>query len=711
MPNLLEFAWLIPVFPLASFVLIVFFINKNNTLSARTAIGAMFLSLLLSIGALATLLTSAKIDPKDPFERAFAWLPTGDTFLKMGFMVDPLTAVMLMVVTFVGLNIFVYSQGYMRHTHKDAHGHVHTEFDKRYARFFAYLSLFGFAMLMLVLANNLLLLFISWELVGLCSYLLIGFWFDQAPRDTVQCSDTKAKAEAVKLVEAKTPYLQWPRALRERVLVLPYPPMASMKAFLTTRVGDVSLLLGILLLYSQTQVLDFVHLFEQAEEKAHTEPTMLIIAACLIFGGAIGKSAQFPLHVWLPDAMAGPTPVSALIHAATMVAAGVYLVARTFPLFEAVAGQPAVTLVIVIGTITAIMAALIALGSRDLKQVMAYSTISQLGYMMVGLGVGGVAVGMFHLVTHAFFKALLFLASGSVIHGSGTQNIYEMGGLRKKMPRTFWTLTIGAAALAGVPFITAGFWSKDEILLKALEHQPIVFAIMYFAAFLTAFYSFRAVFVTFFGEGRDHHIYEHAHENPPVMTVPLMVLAFFAITLGWVGMPFANFFGNFLGEHAGEMEWELTLIMWGLSAVASLGGIGLAYLLYGRKQIASFEQDPLQRLGIVYSWIKDRFYIDELYGFIFIRPLLAITEVLKRFDMSVIDGAVNGAGWLTKAVFAEASRWFDVYVVDGAVNLAGWIPRQLGLWGRKFQTGYIQNYALVAFAGVLVLMIFYFYWL
>jgi NADH-quinone oxidoreductase subunit L len=710
LPNLLEFAWLIPVFPLASFVLIVFFINKNNTLSARTAIGAMFLSLLLSVAALVTLMIS-EVDPKHPFERVIAWLPTGDTVLNMGFMVDPLTAVMLMVVTFVGLNIFVYSQGYMRHTHKDSHGHVHTELDKRYARFFAYLSLFGFAMLTLVLANNLLLLFIAWELVGLCSYLLIGFWFDQSPAETVQCNDPKARAEAVRLLEAKTPYLQWPRALRERVLVLPYPPMASLKAFLTTRVGDVSFLLGVLLLYSQVGVLDFVSLFAKVEVLAHEQPTMLIIAACLIFGGAIGKSAQFPLHVWLPDAMAGPTPVSALIHAATMVAAGVYLVARTFPLFEAVAGQPAVTLVIVIGTITAILAALIALGSRDLKQVMAYSTISQLGYMMVGLGVGGVAVGMFHLVTHAFFKALLFLASGSVIHGAGTQNIYEMGGLRNKMPRTFWTLTIGAAALAGVPFITAGFWSKDEILLKALETQPIVFAVMYFAAFLTAFYSFRAVFVSFLGQGRDQHIYEHAHENPPVMTVPLMVLAFFAITLGWIGMPFANYFGKFLGEHVGEVEWELTLIMWGLSAVASLGGIGLAYLLYGRKQVASFEQDPLQRLGIVYTWIKDRFYFDELYSFIFIRPLLAITEVLKRFDMSVIDGAVNGAGWLTKAVFAEASRWFDVYIVDGAVNLAGWIPRQLGLLGRRFQTGYIQNYALVVFMGVLVFMVFYFYWI
>jgi NADH-quinone oxidoreductase subunit L len=705
---LLEFAWLIPVFPLVSFVLIVFFFNKNNTLSARTAIGAMFLSLLYSLYVMGTLAVST-VDPKHPFEKAIAWLPTGDKVLSLGFMLDPLTAVMLFVVTFVGLNIFIYSQGYMRHVHKDAHGHVHTEYDKRYARFFAYLSLFGAAMLSLVLANNLLLLFISWELVGLCSYLLIGFWFDQKPADTVQCSDEAKRLEAVKLVEAKTPYLSWPRKLRERVLVLPYPPMASMKAFLTTRVGDVSFLFGLLLLYSQTGVLDFVHLFEKGEELAAHDPTLMIIAACLIFGGAVGKSAQFPLHVWLPDAMAGPTPVSALIHAATMVAAGVYLVARTFPLFEAVLGTPAVTVVIVIGAITAIMAALIALGSRDLKQVMAYSTISQLGYMMVGLGVGGVAVGMFHLMTHAFFKALLFLASGSVIHGSGTQNIYEMGGLKDKMPRTFATLTIGAAALAGVPFITAGFWSKDEILLKSLEHQPLLFAVMYFAAFLTAFYSFRAVFVTFFGHGRDHHIYEHAHENPPVMTVPLMILAVGSICLGWVGMPFANLFGKFLGEHTGEMDWGLTGLMWGLSAVASLGGIGLAYVLYGRRQVATFEEDPLQRLGIVYSWIKDRFYIDELYGLIFIRPLLKLAEVLKGFDMQVVDGAVNGVGWLTKAVIAEVSRWFDVNVVDGAVNLAGWIPQRLASWGKRLQTGQIQNYGLAIFVGVLALMAFYFH--
>jgi NADH-quinone oxidoreductase subunit L len=331
--------------------------------------------------------------------------------------------------------------------------------------------------------------------------------------------------------------------------------------------------------------------------------------------------------------------------------------------------------------------------------------------MMVGLGVGGVAVGIFHLMTHAFFKALLFLASGSVIHGSGTQNIYEMGGLKDKMPRTFWTLTIGASALAGVPFITAGFWSKDEILLKALEHQPLVFAVMYFTAFLTAFYSFRAVFVTFLGKGRDHHIYEHAHENPPVMTVPLMILAVGSIVLGWVGMPFANFFGQFLGEHEGEMEWGLTAMMWLLSAVASLGGIGLAYWFYGRQQVESFEQDPLQRLGIVYDWIKDRFYIDELYGFIFIRPLLALTQVLKGFDLAVIDGAVNGAAWLVRSVISQVSRWFDVYVVDGAVNLAGWIPRKLGDWGKHLQTGYVQNYALAIFVGVLLLMLFYFYWL
>jgi len=707
---LLDFAWLIPVFPLLSFVLIVFFFNRNNNLSARTAIGAMFLSLLYSLYVLGTLLVS-QVDPKRPFERIIAWLPTGDKVFSMGFMLDPLTAVMLFVVTFVGLNIFVYSQGYMRHTHKDAHGHVHTEYDKRYARFFAFLSLFGAAMLTLVIANNLLLLFISWELVGLCSYLLIGFWYDQAREETVQCSDEASRLAAVKLVQDKVPFLKWPRALRERVLVLPYPPMASIKAFLTTRVGDVSFLLGVLLLYSQTGVLDFVHLFEKGEHLAAENPTLMIVAACLIFGGAIGKSAQFPLHVWLPDAMAGPTPVSALIHAATMVAAGVYLVARTFPIFEAVVGAPALTFVIAIGTITALMAALIALGSRDIKQVMAYSTISQLGYMMVGLGVGGVAVGIFHLMTHAFFKALLFLASGSVIHGSGTQNIYEMGGLKDKMPRTFWTLTIGASALAGVPFITAGFWSKDEILLKALEHQPLVFAVMYFTAFLTAFYSFRAVFVTFLGKGRDHHIYEHAHENPPVMTVPLMILAVGSIVLGWVGMPFANFFGQFLGEHEGEMEWGLTAMMWLLSAVASLGGIGLAYWFYGRQQVESFEQDPLQRLGIVYDWIKDRFYIDELYGFIFIRPLLALTQVLKGFDLAVIDGAVNGAAWLVRSVISQVSRWFDVYVVDGAVNLAGWIPRKLGDWGKHLQTGYVQNYALAIFVGVLLLMLFYFYWL
>lgn len=668
----------------------------------------MFLSLLYSLYVLSTLLVS-QVDPKHPFERYIDWLPTGNTVLRMGFMLDPLTAVMLFVVTFVGLNIFVYSQGYMRHVHRDAHGHIHVEYDKRYARFFAFLSLFGAAMLALVMANNLVLLFISWELVGLCSYLLIGFWFDQAREDTVQSVNKADKEAATRLLKEGVPYLKWPRDLRERILVLPYPPAASIKAFLTTRLGDVSFLLGLILLYSRTGVVDFVHLFEKAEELAHQEPTFMVIAAALIFGGAIGKSAQFPLHVWLPDAMAGPTPVSALIHAATMVAAGVYLVARTFPLFEAVAGAPALTLVLVIGTITALMAALIALGSRDIKQVMAYSTISQLGYMMVGLGVGGVAVGIFHLMTHAFFKALLFLASGSVIHGTGTQNIYEMGGLKEKMPITFWTLTAGAAALAGVPFVTAGFWSKDEILLKAFEHQPVVFAIMYFTAFLTAFYVFRAVFIAFLGHGRDHHIYEHAHENPPVMTLPLIILAIGSIALGWVGMPFANFFGRFLGEHSEALHWDLTIMMWTLSAVASLGGIGLAYMLYGRQQVESFAHDPLQRLGIIYNWIKDRFYFDELYGFLIIRPLIALTKVAGIFDLAVIDGAVNGVAWLTNAVFAAASRWVDTYIVDGAVNLLGAVAAWSGGQLRKVQTGQVQNYALLLLLGILVLTALYLY--
>jgi len=700
---MLELVWLIPLFPLLAFAAIVFFLNRHREVSSWTAIGAMGLSLLLSAGAFFTVLAEgAEHFVKKPFTIPFEWAIAGKEVIRLGVMIDPLTLVMLFVVTFVGLNIFVYSRGYMRHEGTDAHGHRHVEYDKRYSRFFAYLSLFGAAMLGLVLADNLLLLFISWELVGLCSYLLIGFWFDKPLAETVE-GPAAEKQQALSLLEHTVLKPSWPKALFDRVLLLPYPPEASKKAFLTTRVGDVSFLLGLILLFVSTGHLDFAGIFKTVHELGQHDPTLVTIAAILIFGGAVGKSAQFPLHVWLPDAMAGPTPVSALIHAATMVAAGVYLVARTFPIFEA-AGETGLTVVLVIGTITALMAALIALGVKGIKQVMAYSTISQLGYMMVGLALGGPAVGIFHLMTHAFFKALLFLGSGSVIHGTGTEDIYNMGGLRRKMPTTFLTLTIGAASLAGFPFVTAGFWSKDEILFKALEHNLPVFIVMYFTAFLTAFYVFRAIFTIFSGEHpRDHHL--HAHESPAVMTVPLIVLAIGSIVLGWVGMPFANLFGEFMGEHHAGLDWRLTTLMWLLSAVASLGGIGLAYLLYGRRPVASFAEDPLQRLGVVYTVIKHKFYVDEVYSLTVVAGTYKLIDFLRAFDLSVIDGLVNLVGKATLSVFSLGSRWVDTYLVDGAVNLSGWLAQQGGRILRAIQTGRVQNYGLVLFAGIALLLV------
>ena len=658
----LDIAWLIPVFPLAAFVLIVFFLNRNKRLSGYVAIGAMLISLALSIGVLSTLLVS-RPDPENPFVHSvWNWIPTGDSWLSFGILVDPLTAVMLIVVTLVGTCIFIYAQGYMSD-------------DPRYSRFFAFMSLFGMAMLTLVLANNLVLLYIGWELVGLCSYLLIGFWFEK-----------------------------------------PAAANAAKKAFIVTRIGDVGLFLGLLLLYINTGHVDFVSMFEKVKELAPANPNLMTLMAILVFCGAVGKSAQFPLHVWLPDAMEGPTPVSALIHAATMVAAGVYLVGRMYPLFSAISGAPALQVVAWIGAITAIMAALIGTAMNNAKRILAYSTISQLGYMMIGLGVGSVAVGIFHLMTHAFFKALLFLGAGSMMHGTGEHgdlDIYKAGGLRTAMPTTYWTFLFGTLALAGiVPF--AGFWSKDQILLNAFEHNLLIFLIALAGAFLTAFYMFRMVFVAFFGEPRDHHI--HAHESPRVMTWPLMVLAFFALVIGLVGAPllgnpFAHFIGGSLGMKETVEEAANVVLEYGLMALSTLvaaSGIYVAYRLYGANYVRSAAEDPLLRLGPLYTALQHKLYFDELYGATIVRGTLMISEACRWFDATVVDGLVNLAGKLT-VVFSTISRWIDVYIVDGLVNLVGWITAKLGSWLRNLQTGQIQNYMMLVLIGVILMAIVYLY--
>jgi NADH-quinone oxidoreductase subunit L len=676
-------AWLIPILPLLAFVAIVLFLNPYKRASAWTAIGAMFLSFLLSVGVLIEALGKGAHLAQEPFYRYIPWLPTGTTQLALGWMIDPLAAVALVMVSTVCLMIFIYSQGYM-------HG------DPRYSRFFAYVSLFACGMLGLVIANNLLELIVFWETMGLCSYLLIGFWFERPP------------------------------ATPER----PSPADAGKKAFIVTRVGDIIFLLGAIYLYAQTGTLQFEEIFKPDVLHALALTTVTLpllgtlpvatVISLLIFGGAIGKSAQFPLHVWLPDAMEGPTPVSALIHAATMVAAGVYLVARTFPIFAAVEPSTSLVWVAAIGAFTALFAATIGVAQDDIKRVLAYSTISQLGYMIMALGIGGFVAGTFHLITHAFFKALLFLGSGSVIHAMRTNDMLAMGGLRKKMPITFWTFLIGALALAGIPPL-AGFWSKDEILADAFAHNQIVWAIGTLAAFLTAFYMGRQIFLTFFGEMRSHphpirpphagEVEEGVHESPPVMTYPLIVLAFFATVIGFLGVPAdfpvlgslfgGNFFHSFVGEAFEAVPVNFGVM--GISIGVALLGFYLAYLVYGREPLVAGQPDPLQALGPIYTLLRNKYYIDELYNATIVRGTVALADFLLKFDDSwVIDPLVDFVG-KSIAKLSELNRLFDVYVVDGIVNLVGRAAQWSGGVLRLLQTGRAQNYLLIVFLSLLIL--------
>ncbi|MDQ7859232.1 MAG: NADH-quinone oxidoreductase subunit L [Armatimonadota bacterium] len=639
-----ELAWLIPVLPLVACALIFAFGPRLPGRGAYVAIAGIGLAALLSIGIFVEGLGGAKAH-----ELNVRWVPYGQTALDLGLRVDNLTTVMLLVVTIVGSMIFVYSVGYMHD-------------DPRFSRFFAYLSLFAASMLLLVLANNLLFLYAGWELVGLCSYLLIGFYFEK------------------------------PSAAR-----------ASMKAFVTTRVGDLFMFLGILLVFFTLGTFRFEEIFAKVHAGA-LEGMMvgglplLTVVAVLLFGGAIGKSAQVPLHTWLPDAMEGPTPVSALIHAATMVAAGVYMVARTYLLFFESPGHGALTVVAWIGAVTALMAATIAVVQDDIKRVLAYSTISQLGYMMLGLGMLGYAAGMFHLMTHAFFKALLFLGAGSVIHAMHTNDIKAMGGLARAMPSTYWTFLIGTLALAGVPPF-AGFWSKDEILLEAFHHHRGLYAMALAAAFLTAFYMFRVIFYTFAGTTRSHHA--HPHESPAVMTRPLWVLAVFSAGIGLVGAPFlGNPFHHYLhfeGLKAPAFSWGVALAGVG----ASGAGIAAAAAVYHWKVVPS---GALRRAaGPLFTLVAHKYYFDELYAAAVVRPTLAVARALRTFDVYVIDLIVNLFGFAGLGL-ARLYRVFDLYVVDGAVNLLGWIAQTAGGVLRYVQTGRAQNYLLAIALGVIVLL-------
>jgi NADH-quinone oxidoreductase subunit L len=662
MEGLIGLVPLIPMVPLLTFAIIAIYVRRYHKLSSYLAVAAIAISWLLSMVIVLSAVAQMPQFAEEPaVHLTLLRVPTGATTLDLGVQIDPLTVALLFMVPTVCLMIFIYSIGYM-------------EGDPRYSRFFAYICLFATGMLGLVVADNLLLLFVSWEVMGLCSYLLIGFWYEK-------------------------PSAMW----------------AGLKAFITTRIGDVLLMLGMVILYSQTGALRFETVFAGVEHLAETNPTLMYVTALLVFGGAVGKSAQFPLHVWLPDAMEGPTPVSALIHAATMVAAGVFLVARMLPIFLVLTGMPALAWVAAIGAITAFFASTVAVAQDDIKRVLAYSTISQLGYMIMALGLGGFVAAVFHLITHAFFKALLFLGSGSVIHGVGTNDMMEMGGLRKKMPYTFWTFLIGMLALAGVPPLS-GFWSKDEILHHAFNEHQVIWVMGTLAAFLTAFYMMRQVCLTFGGEPRNKEI--HAHESPPVMYVPLIVLAIGGALLGFMGIPegfpvlgplLGNPFHKFLAEQFSQWHYvhlhhvELNMLVMGISIVMAVAGIGLGYLLYGRKPLEAGQRDPLERLGVIWTLLKNKYYIDEVYRATIIRGTIGLANVFFRFDQGIIDAIVNLIGKLMER-WAYVSRLFDTYVIDGIVNGVGRVTSAVGEELRQIQTGRVQNYMVIVVISVVLLM-------
>lgn len=668
--NFLDLIWLIPFIPLCGAVIMLLFGRRlSKPIISIISPGAILLSFLLSAAAVVQL---AGLPEKKHEVILAPWLE----FLKAdwGYFLDPLSSVMILVVTGVGFLIHVYSIGYMAHEHGPNHG--------GYYRFFGYLNLFVFFMLTLVLANNYPLLFVGWEGVGLCSYLLIGFYFHKK-----SASD------------------------------------AGNKAFIVNRVGDAGFMIGMFLLFQLTGSLRFVDVNAALTSGKFTAEVagfgILSATALALFIGATGKSAQVPLYVWLPDAMEGPTPVSALIHAATMVTAGVYMVARTNALF--VLTPDASMIVAGVGAFTAIFAASIGLVQNDIKRVLAYSTVSQLGYMFLAAGVGAYWVAIFHLYTHAFFKALLFLGSGSVIHAmSGEQDMRRMGGLKDKIPVTFRVMFIGSLAIAGIPGL-AGFFSKDEILWQAWSSphgSKMLYVVGLITALMTAFYMWRLMFMTFYGEGRmDEKTRHHIHESPAVMTVPLVLLAGGSILAGWVGVP--KLFGENAVFQAFE-HWlapvfepalaaagasghaeaapashttELILVL--LSVCIAIGGILIARHVYLR-----LKESERPTGGALYPVLYNKWYIDEIYNFLFVNGLAkGGGTVMSEFDRNVVDGGVNGAAWLTRLT-SSVSMWYDTWIVDGLVNLTAFFVRALSFPVRFVQTGWVQSYALVFVAGV-----------
>jgi NADH-quinone oxidoreductase subunit L len=637
--------------------------------AAALAIGSLSVSLLLSLWAFAHVLAGWVNHQAVRETCNFTWIQVGAAHVQLGWVLDPLAAIMLVMVSFVGLLIFIYSVGYMAH-------------DENFTRFFCFLSLFAGAMLGVVISNSILLLFMNWELVGLTSYLLIGFWY------------AKPSAAA-----------------------------AAKKAFLTTRVGDVFFFLGIVWLFAQTGTLLFYNhgagtleslaLSNLLVQHAAFGITVAGAIGLLIFCGAAGKSGQLPLHVWLPDAMEGPTPVSALIHAATMVAAGVYLIARVYPLMSA-GIQPggttmALTVVTWVGALTAVFAALIAVAQNDIKRILAYSTVSQLGYMMAGLGLGGVAVGMLHLITHAFFKALLFMGAGSVIHGAHEeQDVRKMGGLKAAMPLTFATYSVGMLALCGVPIFFSGFWSKDAILESAhgWPFSQVPYYLLVFGAVLTAFYMTRQVSYVFFGHWRGHG---HAHESPKVMTMPLAILAFFAMALGVIGTPAWPWFRAFLGNHAADVDLHAFaepawLMLLASSCVIVTVGIGAGWWLYGNKSPAAEEPDALEKAApVLWTGLNNRLYVDEFYGITVIAFYYWFARVTDFFDRRVWGGIVAGLAWLFQ-LWARFNRFFDNTWINGGFDKG---CEELSTGGgllSRVENGRVQIYLRILAAGMVVLV-------
>lgn len=669
--------------PLVSFIILIFFGKRFSQKSGL--VGTAFLGIDL---ALALYIFFSKLSVEKPWDITFTWIDFHTVVnsvplkLDIGIMVDNLTAVMLVVVTLISFLVHLFSLAYM----KD---------DVRYSRYYANLGIFTFSMLGIVVTNNYLLMYVFWELVGLSSYLLIGHWHEK-----------KSASDAAK------------------------------KAFIVNRVGDLGFFIGIMIVWMQFSTLTFTGIFSAIGNGniPFGSETWLTAAGLLIFCGAVGKSAQFPLHVWLPDAMEGPTPVSALIHAATMVAAGVYLIARTFPMLTA----DALMTIAYFGAITAFIAATIAIVQNDIKKILAYSTVSQLGYMVMGLGVGAYTAGVMHLVTHAAFKAGLFLASGSVIyamhhalhhlhdHHTDAQDVRFMGGLKSKMPVTFWTMLIFTLAISGVP-LTSGFLSKDEILAGTLAFShftghSIIPIIGFLVAGLTAFYMFRMLILTFMGEHNEKNRLEHIHESPRVMTIPLMVLAALSFFVFFSFNPISASSGWFFekmstpmvavpekiastptAEFIEEIHHQHNLAMI-LSVGISGLGILLAFVTYYWKRISA---DAFERaLKPAHTFLYRKWYFDELYDATAVAATIGVAKILAWFDGTIIDGLVNGAAKITK-VGAVISGKFDSIVVDGLVNGTAGFFGIFGVVLRSVQTGKVQTYIIFAIVGLMVLVALY----